>query len=84
MAADMVIGKSLEVLFPEDRKMALMGKIQGTLTGEQWEAAEIPICQTGGNIRTVLWNSATIFRPEWEISNVGDCARPGHYRAKTC
>jgi len=59
-AAD-VIGQPLEILFPPalvKRSMDLIGK---TLTGEHWVTVEIPIDQIGGCVRTVLWNSATLF-----------------------
>ena len=59
-AAD-VIGTSIEILFPPtlvDRSMELIGK---TLRGERWEIVEINIQHLDGSVRTVLWNSATIF-----------------------
>ena len=56
-----VIGKSLEILFPPDRLESSMSLIKKTLKGERWNAVEIEILHVDGSIRTVLWNSATIF-----------------------
>jgi PAS domain S-box-containing protein len=56
-----VLGLSPEILFPRelaDDSMALLGR---TLTGQRWESVEIKILHRGGSIRTVLWNSATLF-----------------------
>ena len=38
-----------------------MNLIKKTLKGERWNAVEIEILHVDGSIRTVLWNSATIF-----------------------
>jgi PAS domain S-box-containing protein len=59
-AADEVVGKELEVLFPEDSREASLGKIQRTLT-EHWESVEIPILDRDGRIRIALWNSANVY-----------------------
>ena len=56
-----VLGKSLEILFPPAQIKASMELIQKTLTGERWEVVEISIQHVDGSIRTVLWNSATLF-----------------------
>ncbi|NPV91817.1 MAG: PAS domain S-box protein [Firmicutes bacterium] len=59
-SADAVLGQSLEILFPADRKQEVMDVIGRTASGEYWEVVEIPILHKGGDIRTVLWNSANI------------------------
>jgi len=56
-----ILGKPLEILFPEGSKEESMKHIGRTSSGEQWEAVEIPILRTDGSVRTVLWNSANIF-----------------------
>ncbi|HEY9160705.1 MAG TPA: GAF domain-containing protein [Desulfomonilia bacterium] len=56
-----VIGKSIEILFPNDQAEKNMNLIRRTFSGERWEAVEIPISRTDGTVRTVLWNSATIY-----------------------
>jgi PAS domain S-box-containing protein len=55
-----VHGKPLDMLFPVASKNASLQLIQDTLKGRHWEIVEIPILQKGGDIRTVLWNSANI------------------------
>jgi len=56
-----VIGKSLEMLFPPSLAQHSMNLIRKTLTGERWESVEIRILHRDQSIRTVLWNSATLF-----------------------
>jgi len=56
-----VLGKPLEILFPEASRSESFSYIQRTLAGESWDAVEIPIMRRDGAIRTVLWNSATIY-----------------------
>jgi PAS domain S-box-containing protein len=58
-----VIGKRLELLFPEDSRAGSMAQIDRTSLGEHWESVEIPIKRVDGTTRTVLWNSATLFAP---------------------
>jgi PAS domain S-box-containing protein len=59
--ADAVIGQPLGILFPDDQRSELMTMIHRTLTGERWEAVEIPAMHVSGEVRTVLWNSATLY-----------------------
>ncbi|MCU0638053.1 MAG: PAS domain S-box protein [Methanothrix sp.] len=59
-----VLGEHLNILFPEVSREASMAYISKTLSGEHWDAVEIPILRKNGDIRTVLWNSATIFDEE--------------------
>ncbi|MDP2997191.1 MAG: ATP-binding protein [Bryobacterales bacterium] len=56
-----VMGRSLEILFPPGQAGATMEMLRKTLAGERLETVEIDILHTGGPVRTVLWNSATIF-----------------------
>ncbi len=60
-AAEEVIGKSVEILFPPELAAGSMELIAKTLRGERWETVEIDVLQSGGFIRTVRWNSATLF-----------------------
>jgi PAS domain S-box-containing protein len=62
--ADEVMGQHLEILFPQASRDRSMNLIHGAVAGEQWEAEEIPILNRDATIRTVLWNSATIFAPD--------------------
>jgi PAS domain S-box-containing protein len=59
-----VVGRPLNILFPPARVSSSIELIRKTQTGERWEAIEIGILQRTGGIRTVLWNSATLFGPD--------------------
>lgn len=59
--AKYVLGKPLEILFPEDSKKEALEYIERTLSGENWEVVEIPILRTDGSVRIILWNSANIY-----------------------
>ena len=62
-----VIGKDLEILFPEATKEESLKKIHKTAAGKHWEVVEIPILHTSGKTYTVLWNSAAIHNPAGDI-----------------
>ena len=59
--ADEVLGRSLGILFPDESRTESFAYIERTLSGESWNAVEIPICHQNGEVRTVLWNSANIY-----------------------
>ena len=59
-----VLGRHLDILFPEASRAASLAYIEKTLDGEHWDAVEIPILRKDGVVRTVLWNSATIYDEE--------------------
>ena len=59
-----VIGQTLEMLFPSALVEESMALIRKTLTGERWETVEIKIMHRDESVRTVLWNSATLFAPD--------------------
>jgi PAS domain S-box-containing protein len=56
-----VLGKHFEILLPENYLTVAMDLIRKTMKGERWESVEIPILHKKGEIRTVLWNSASVF-----------------------
>ena len=58
--ADDVLGKKLDILFPEDSREASLGHILDAMAGKRWEVVEIPIQNVDGSVRIVLWNSATL------------------------
>jgi len=60
-AATDVIGKPLDIILPKGCLTEVMALIRKTVTGERWESVEIPILHRNGGIRTVLWNSSSIF-----------------------
>jgi len=55
------LGKDLSILFPESYRQSSLDQVRSTLTGARMESAEIPILTRSGEVRTILWNSATIF-----------------------
>jgi len=59
--ASEVIGNTLEFLFPRVQIDSSMALIKKTTGGARWETVEISIIHLDGSVRTVLWNSATIF-----------------------
>jgi two-component system sensor histidine kinase/response regulator len=60
-SAAQVLGQPLEMLFPADKRAESLNYIQRTATGERWESVEIAIFCGDGTVRTVLWNSATLY-----------------------
>ena len=63
-----VVGNSLVMLFPPELIENSMALIRETLTGERWKTVEIKILHLDESVRTVLWNSATLF--------AADCQTP--------
>jgi PAS domain S-box-containing protein len=61
--AEEVYGRSIELLFPEDSVGWSLTMIDRTSKGEHWDSVEIPILRKDGTVRTILWNSATLFSP---------------------
>lgn len=61
-SADEVLGKKVDILIPADERDEALKKISRTTReGERWEIVEVPIQHLNGSVRTVLWNSATLF-----------------------
>ncbi|NVM22504.1 MAG: PAS domain S-box protein [Desulfobacterales bacterium] len=56
-----VLGTPLDILFPGNRQEEAMAHIRRTEEGERWDDVEIPIIGADGTVRTVLWNSATLY-----------------------
>ena len=59
--AEEVLGRSLGILFPDESRAESFAYIYRTLSGESWDAVEIPILHQSREVRTVLWNSANIY-----------------------
>ena len=59
--AEGVIGRDLNMLFPEESRDESLQEIRRALAGEYWESVEIPILRKDGEVRLALWNSANIF-----------------------
>ncbi|MEW5803338.1 MAG: PAS domain S-box protein [bacterium] len=60
-AADEVIGRRVDILFSETNQNESLHKLTRALSGEYWQAVEIPIRGKTGDIHYVLWNSANIY-----------------------
>jgi PAS domain S-box-containing protein len=59
-----VMGKTLDFLFPAETLEGSMDHIRRVMAGERWEAVELPVIHRDGSIRTVLWNSATLYEAD--------------------
>ncbi|MGA2912581.1 MAG: PAS domain S-box protein [Methanoregula sp.] len=59
-----IVGQRLEVLFPRHYLDQSMESIRKTMNGERLKGVEIPILNRNGEIRIVLWNSATLFESD--------------------
>jgi PAS domain S-box-containing protein len=59
--AEEVLGKGLELLFPEDQREQSMNIVRRAGAGERFELVEVPIRHTSGSQQIVLWNSAPIY-----------------------
>jgi PAS domain S-box-containing protein len=61
-SAGEVLGEKVDILIPADERDEALKKINCTTKmGERWEVVEIPIQHVDGSVRTVLWNSATLY-----------------------
>jgi PAS domain S-box-containing protein len=60
-ASSELLGSGLEILFPPSLVERSMRLIRTTLQGVRWETVELDILRSDGSIRTLVWNSATIY-----------------------
>lgn len=63
-SAAQALGATVDSFFLPDQVEESMWFVRQTLEGKQWEAVELEIHHVNGSVRTVLWNSATIFGPD--------------------
>jgi PAS domain S-box-containing protein len=56
-----VLGKTLDILFPDDSRDESMRHIHKAISGVRWEVLEIPIKHKDGTVYILLWNSATLY-----------------------
>jgi len=61
-----MIGKPLDILFPEESRSACLERIEAASAGEFWQTVEIPILRKDGEVRVALWNSANIYTEDGE------------------
>lgn len=59
--AEEVIGKSIEILFPPDQIEHSMRLLKTTTAGVRWDIVEMDVQHQDGSIRSVIWNSSTIY-----------------------
>ena len=62
-----VVGKPLDILFPQESRNSSLALIRQTLGGEQWDSIKIPILSFDGTVNTVLWNSANILNTDGTV-----------------
>jgi len=62
--AEELVGRSLDTLFPPDEAERSLRLIRTTLEGVRWETVELSIQHQDGSVKTVLWNSSTIYSTE--------------------
>ncbi|MEI8356450.1 MAG: PAS domain S-box protein, partial [Deltaproteobacteria bacterium] len=63
-SAPEVMGHSVAILFPLTQLENTMELIRDTLAGERWKTVEIAIQNRNGEVRTLLWNSTTLFNSD--------------------
>jgi|GEM_PF-848843 len=64
ISADLVIGRSVQNLFPPDKAEDDMDSILHALCSASKKAVQLEILHSDGSIRTVLWNSATLYESD--------------------
>jgi PAS domain S-box-containing protein len=62
-----MLGKPLDILFPDETRQASRALTRKTLEGERMETVEIPILNANGSIKTVLWNSANVLDSQGKL-----------------
>lgn len=62
--ANEILGKNLDILFPEESSNLSMARMISASRGSNWESVEIPIKRKDGQIRIVLWNSANVYHSD--------------------
>jgi PAS domain S-box-containing protein len=64
--ADQLIGESIRTLFPTDKAEHSMMLIETTKAGVRWDTLELGVLHHDGTIKTVIWNSATLYSHDGE------------------
>jgi PAS domain S-box-containing protein len=60
-SAHEVVGRTLDLLFPDASRGPSLERIGVAVQGKALESDEIPILRADGHVRTVLWSSANIY-----------------------
>ncbi|PKL59954.1 MAG: hypothetical protein CVV33_05185, partial [Methanomicrobiales archaeon HGW-Methanomicrobiales-4] len=59
-----IVGQPLEILFPPSQIDRSMRLIRTTRDGVRWQTVEMEIQHINGSIRTIVWNSSTLYSPD--------------------
>ena len=59
-----VVGQHIGLLFPVSSKAQSLDHIHRATAGARWETVEIEILHVDGSVRTLLWNSANVLKPD--------------------
>ena len=59
-----VAGKSVKIIFSREHLPEYMEYLRRTFSGKRWDALELEILHRDGSLRTVLWNTSTIFEED--------------------
>lgn len=62
--AQEVLNRNVDILFPPGTQKQSLEYVKMTGTGEHWNGVEIDIHHVDGSVRTLLWNSNTIYSPD--------------------
>lgn len=73
-ACSELLGSRLDILFPPLLVERSMRLIRTTMEGVRWETVELDILRQDGSIRTLVWNSATIYDQD-EVTPVATIAQ---------
>ncbi|WP_052288841.1 PAS domain S-box protein [Methanospirillum hungatei] len=65
--ADDLKGKTLEILFPPENAAESMRLIRTTHDGVRWDTVRLAIQHRNGEIKTIVWNSSTIYDPDGQV-----------------
>ncbi len=63
-AREEIIEQSIDILFPPEQTERNTRLLKTTQEGVRWKTVEIDILHQNGSIRTILWNSATLYSPD--------------------
>ena len=64
ISTDQVVGRSIQTLFPPDQAEIEMASILNALCSATKKAVELEMLHADGTVKTVLWNSATLYETD--------------------
>ncbi|HWP96593.1 MAG TPA: PAS domain S-box protein [Syntrophomonadaceae bacterium] len=60
LKSDEVLGLSLDLIFPKDKRDESMVLVRRAASKARWEALELDVAHVDGTVRTVLWSASAI------------------------